>query len=400
MGRKVLLAEDSLTIQKVFELAFRGSDIALTTVDNGEDAIRLAAEIAPDLVVADVTLPAKDGFEVATALSGSGRSKAVPVLVLSGTLAPFDEEKFRKSGASGVLFKPFESQELFEKIETILRGGEPPRGAEEAKAGAKRPAAEETWDFTDVIEEAEREAAAAQEAVKPAAAPLPRGAELLTGLTSPAPKGEGQASLGEFDVSLDEIEAPSKEVLAGPAAPLTEVVSSFDEAVAERAVPPEEGAGEPPHITGDLFQDAPPAVTDLTAALDSVEELEDIEVRDEMALLEEEVAARAKAGPPEAAREPSPPPEPEIRRPASFQAATKAEPAAPEAAQPPSRAADETRPGVPPAAPGEFSDRAREIFEKVAAEAVERAMWDVMERLSGEFSAKVREAVETVAWEV
>ncbi|MGE5188941.1 MAG: hypothetical protein ACM3NF_02665, partial [Gemmatimonadota bacterium] len=39
-------------------------------------------------------------------------------------------------------------------------------------------------------------------------------------------------------------------------------------------------------------------------------------------------------------------------------------------------------------------------FEKVAAEAVERAMWDVMERLSGEFSAKVREAVETVAWEV
>ncbi len=45
MGRKVLLAEDSLTIQKVFELTFRGSDIALTMVDNGEDAIRLAGEI-------------------------------------------------------------------------------------------------------------------------------------------------------------------------------------------------------------------------------------------------------------------------------------------------------------------------------------------------------------------
>ena len=68
MGKKVLLAEDSLTIQKVFELTFRGSDIALTMVDNGEDAVRLAGEIAPDLVMADVTLPGKDGFEVAASL--------------------------------------------------------------------------------------------------------------------------------------------------------------------------------------------------------------------------------------------------------------------------------------------------------------------------------------------
>ncbi len=55
---------------------------------------------------------------------------------------------------------------------------------------------------------------------------------------------------------------------------------------------------------------------------------------------------------------------------------------------------------VPEGAPGELSVKAREIFEKVAAEAVEKVMWEVMDRLSGEFSAKIREAVETVAWEV
>src|SRR5512134_2080697 len=110
MGKKILLAEDSLTIQKVFELTFRGTDIALTTVDNGADAVRLAGEIGPDLVITDVTLPGKDGFEVAAALRQEERTKACPILILSGTLAPFDEEKFRKSGASGVVFKPFESQ--------------------------------------------------------------------------------------------------------------------------------------------------------------------------------------------------------------------------------------------------------------------------------------------------
>lgn len=406
MGKRVLLAEDSLTIQKVFELTFRGSDIALTMVDNGEDAIRLAGEIAPDLVVADVTLPGKSGFEVAAALSVSSRPKAVPVLVLSGTLVPFDEEKFRKSGAAGVLFKPFEAQELFEKIQAILGGGEPARPAAppggEPGADAKRPAAEETWDFTDVIEEAEREAAGATEKAGPAAGPVPGGSELFAGLTSTAAKGGGAASLGDFDVSLEDLEGPSKEVLAGPAAPLTEVVGSFDEAVESGVAPLEAGAEKaPPHITGELFQDAPPPVTDLTAVLDEVEGLDDLEMKDEMALLEEEVAARAKPAAPGAPPESVPPSPPEMRRPASLAAASKDEPTV--QAPPPGTPAERGA-AAPVSAPGaatdEFSARAREIFEKVAAEAVEKVMWDVMERLSGEFSAKVREAVEAVAWEV
>ncbi len=466
MGKKVLLAEDSLTIQKVFELTFRGSDIALTMVDNGEDAIRLAGEIAPDLVVADVTLPGKNGFEVAASLCSPDRGKAVPVLILSGTLAPFDEEKFKKSGAGGVLFKPFESQDLFEKIEHVLGGGEPARAVAAPKAAPKaeekQAAAEETWDFTDVIEEAEKEASGAQGSAKPASVPLPHGADAFAGLVSPEPKGEGAVSLGEFDVSIEDLEGPSKEVLSAPAAPLSDVVGSFDEAVEGGVAPEEAGASKaPPHITGELFQDAPPAVTDLTSALDSAGEFEDIDLKDEMALLEKEVAARAKTPEPlvprksEAKpREAAPPPPAPPPRPASLAAPPSAPPprpaslaAPPRSAPPPSapppsheapraaapgappaaplrRPAVETRAGAPPAAvprppapesragvspaavaapiagQDEFSARAREIIEKVAAEAVERAMWDVMDRLSEELSAKIREAVETVAWEV
>src|SRR5512139_3407574 len=100
MPKKLLLAEDSLTIQKVFELAFAGSDVAITAVDNGEDAVRLAGEISPDLVVADVTLPGKNGYDVASELRAAEKTRDIPVLILSGTLIPLDEQRFRTSKAT------------------------------------------------------------------------------------------------------------------------------------------------------------------------------------------------------------------------------------------------------------------------------------------------------------
>ncbi len=105
MRKKILLAEDSATIQKVFELAFEKTGFSVVSVDNGEEAVRMAAEIAPDLVVVDVTLPGKDGFEVAAEIHGGEHTKDLPVLILSGTLVPLDEEKVEACGAKGVLFK-------------------------------------------------------------------------------------------------------------------------------------------------------------------------------------------------------------------------------------------------------------------------------------------------------
>ena len=123
MPKKLLLAEDSLTIRKVFELALSRSDIAITAVDNGEDAVRLAGEIFPDLVVADLSLPGKNGFAVAAELRAMEKTEKIPVLILSGTLVPLDEARFKASGARGVLFKPFESRELLENIERLLHEG-------------------------------------------------------------------------------------------------------------------------------------------------------------------------------------------------------------------------------------------------------------------------------------
>jgi DNA-binding response OmpR family regulator len=342
MAARLLLAEDSLTIQKVFELTFKQSGIALTMVDNGVDAVRLANEISPDIVVADVSLPGKDGFQVATELRSPETAARCPVLILAGTLAPFDEERFKRCGANGVLFKPFESQELIDKVESILRAAKERAPAPEEREQAPPPA-EEPWDFSDVLSEAEGDAGAP--------ASRTAGADDLAGFAAAsAGTGESSLSLGDFDVSLEDIE--------GQPEPKEAAVELTEERV--------ETVG---HLEPPAFDDSPPAVTDLTPAFEMIEELEEIDFLETIESPEEGGAGPA--------------PVPAGAMPAAAPVSPAAEPF-----------------------PGEqelrelFSARAQEIFGKVAAETVEKVMWEVVEKLTKEFTEKIRESVETVAWEV
>ncbi len=363
MGKRILLAEDSLTIRKVFELTFAQSDVAMTMVDNGDDAVRLAEEIAPDLVVADVTLPGKDGYQVGEELSVSEKARACPVLILCGTLSPFDEERFKKSGARGVLFKPFVSQDLIDKVQELLRGKE---GAAGMGKGEEAPSAEEPWDFSDILDEVEQESGKGT-----VSAAVKRGEDLLPGASVSASKAEGGLSLGEFDVSLEELEEAQKE--APQAAPGKDPEDVSGEA-SPKSIP------TVPHIEEELFIDAPEAVTDLTKAIEAVEEIEELENLEEVAQLQEESErpiASAAAGPPEKGALPE-----------------KEPPAADSPLAPSATAGEES------ALREQFSDRAREIFEKVAAEAVEKVLWEQMDRIVAEISAKIQESVEAVAWEV
>jgi len=411
MPKKILLAEDSLTIRKVFELALSRSDIAVTAVDNGEDAVRLAGEISPDLVVADLTLPGKNGFAVAAELRAMEKTEKIPVLILSGTLVPLDEARFKASGARGVLFKPFESRELLENIERLLREetlAPEPRKPQEA------PAVDERWDFSDVMDEVEAEAGksaapAAREGLLPGAI-LPGGAR-----TPPA--------FNEFDVSIDEIEGGARDFTTEP--------------------PPPAPAPKGEQMESDIPVDSPPPVTDLSPALDEVEEIEEIEHLEDV-----EVplppADTVSTGTPASLRilpavtaqpfveEPVPAPiaaeELFVVEPAVKEAAVPAPPVVelvaedalveePAAAEPAVtvRTGEETPPAPPASSiaptdsgsrPGDdvlrdlFAGRAAEIFRTVASEAVEKVMWEMTDRLAAEFSAKLRESVEAIAWEV
>src|SRR5436305_13770673 len=118
MSRRILLADDSVTIQKVIELTFMDEDFEVSAVSNGDEAVRLLPELRPEFVIADVHMPGANGYEVCR------RSKAldpqVPVLLLVGTFEPFDEGQSRSAGSDAFLKKPFDSQELLQIVQGLL----------------------------------------------------------------------------------------------------------------------------------------------------------------------------------------------------------------------------------------------------------------------------------------
>lgn len=128
----MLLADDSITIQKVIGIIFANEDYDLTVVDNGNTALEKAKEIQPDVILVDALMPGKSGYEVCREVRQDDSLKDIPLLLLVGAFEPFDEEKARNSGADDHISKPFESQLLIEKVKKLIELGE-----ERAKAGVR-----------------------------------------------------------------------------------------------------------------------------------------------------------------------------------------------------------------------------------------------------------------------
>jgi CheY-like chemotaxis protein len=127
MGKKILLADDSITIQKVIELTFSDEDFEVITVGNGRLALEKVKEVRPDLVLCDIIMPEKDGYEVCEAIKSNPATAQIPVLLLTGAFEPFDQERASRVGCDGFLAKPFEPQTLIAKVKELLNqaGGRP-----------------------------------------------------------------------------------------------------------------------------------------------------------------------------------------------------------------------------------------------------------------------------------
>jgi CheY-like chemotaxis protein len=142
MPKTLLLADDSVTIQKVVGISFANEDIRLITVDNGDAAIARARQERPDVILADVVMPGKSGYEVCEAIKSDPNLRHIPVLLLTGTFEAFDEARATRAGAAGHIAKPFESQVLVEQVKRLLAAPPPaPARAPAAEAKPARPAA-------------------------------------------------------------------------------------------------------------------------------------------------------------------------------------------------------------------------------------------------------------------
>ena len=128
LNRKLLLADDSITIQKVVNLTFADEGVEVITAGDGDEAMRKFVEFSPDLVMADVNMPGIDGYTVCQMIKMDESTREIPVILLVGSFEPFDEDRANEVGANDYLTKPFQSiRQLVQKVSTLL---EPENSAE------------------------------------------------------------------------------------------------------------------------------------------------------------------------------------------------------------------------------------------------------------------------------
>jgi len=263
MPHKLLLADDSVTIQRVIELTFADEDIQVIAVGDGKQAIERIEADRPDIVLADVGMPERNGYDVAAFVKNAAHLSHIPVLLLTGAFEPVDDERARAAGCDGVLVKPFEPQMVIARVKELLgapsddrlgRAGAWKDGTPEDEYAAPSPGGASDadqlaeWDAAAAQPEggarldAALEGAAASAVAQPArdlSIRISRRTPIaVPGFGAPAPPPEPHSALDEYFDRLDAAfatlqqaptaapEAPEAAGTAGPPAPAPTPVDS------------------------------------------------------------------------------------------------------------------------------------------------------------------------------
>ena len=141
MPQTLLLADDSVTIQRVIELTFADEDIKVVAVSDGDQAIAKLDAAPPDIVMADIGMPGKNGYEVAEYIKHSPRLAHIPVVLLTGAFEPVDQAKADAAGCDGVLAKPFEPQLVIGRVKELLARPVRPPASPHANVAPPAPVA-------------------------------------------------------------------------------------------------------------------------------------------------------------------------------------------------------------------------------------------------------------------
>jgi CheY-like chemotaxis protein len=128
VGNKILLVDESVTVQKIITLAFSDEGVEVVTLDNGEDAVAQLPYLRPALVLADVSTPGKNGYQICEFIKRQDELRGIPVILLVPGFETYDEEQARRVGADSHLTKPFQSiRSLVATVKQLLREQGDPR---------------------------------------------------------------------------------------------------------------------------------------------------------------------------------------------------------------------------------------------------------------------------------
>ena len=121
--KTILIAEDTAAIRHILAFMLRSRGYQVLEAANGNDALDLALTRSPDLIMLDVIMPGRTGFDICSYLKADARFKSIPILILtsvtSGT-GKTDEEWKRMSNADDFVTKPFKARDLIDRIERLL----------------------------------------------------------------------------------------------------------------------------------------------------------------------------------------------------------------------------------------------------------------------------------------
>lgn len=189
MSHKLLLADDSASIQRVIELTFADEDIEVVSAGTGEQALEAMSQEAPDIILVDASLPGTDGYSVASFVRNDAALARIPVVLLTGAFEPLDESRAAAAGCRDVLVKPFAPRQVIDKVRELLGPG--PAAAGTHAAGETAPAE---------------------------AAPVESGPETASAETEPADAGSVAESSAEGVATGMAASAPAASAAAGTAA--------------------------------------------------------------------------------------------------------------------------------------------------------------------------------------
>lgn len=121
-GPLLLLVEDNETIRNAFAILLEESGYAVLQAARGADALRIAGERDPDLILLDLGLPDIGGLEVARTLKSREETRHIPIVALTGRALETDQEACLAAGCTGYLTKPINTEDLLRQVPEFLRG--------------------------------------------------------------------------------------------------------------------------------------------------------------------------------------------------------------------------------------------------------------------------------------
>lgn len=221
MAYKLLLSDDSITIQKVVELVLAEEGFEIKATNDGEEALSAIQTFMPDVVLADIEMPKVNGYQLCEKIKTNPDTKDIPVILLAGAFEPLDEELAKNVGADDYIVKPFESQELISKINAAVASKEmiheAPAAAFAAEEAPEVVSEEDLWAMEEIPSEAVLAEGLMEETrVEEAIAEAPEFAEAAEVEIEPEKAAAAEeAALEEVPpITPSQIELPSKEDVA------------------------------------------------------------------------------------------------------------------------------------------------------------------------------------------